>query len=568
MNERSIRGTVIPLPGLPHAHRPEVKAFAQQRDVIWAGSRLGLYRITPRQAQFLGDWTDCEIVALGPDGADHLLVVFKVRGKHHIARCNQAGRRIEEWTPPDDEPTCIFGHETVWIGGKQNIYCLEGTAWRASLPADLAGSADWIHGCGGWVIAALHKSGREKRPCLLALAGDGRQWLPVWQGTPGDRIRASDGRRICCKWTGDQRQPTLQSKPVLAAAFFEDGGDGWVQESTIRLRDQDGREYFRLQHDRFSRGHWLARMNGCLLVAGEQGVHAVDLDTGSLQCLTERIAGPRYAARIKHIWHLDEDRFLVGATHGAFVTSDGGQNWRTVEGAFDVHHVRRLFCGQSGEYWLATRDGIFVSRNGGTSWQTVPWNGNGLEYDKLSGVAASGDQVVWGGKGGLFVQKMPNEPPWRVAAIGARRIEDIVAGPDRRLLILCHDGALFALNVEQNAVEQLAQFPKKDGRKIVCREGRIYIFGRESIQIDCAGEIMEMALPESDRHYSFAVGKTHMVAFDENQAWRARIEEGDWRPIAAWPHGMDKPAGALTANGHYLLFTDGRRLWRLDFNGD
>ena len=556
---RSNRGRL--LPDLLDTHRPDVKTCLAHADAVWAGSRQGLYRIGPETAEFLSDWKNQgEIMALGP-APGGLWVAHRKNGAWSLSRCTPDGRRGDPQPFAADEPTCLLEDRALWVGGKNNLYRRDGADWTPVLPRELAGHVDWLRAGDGDLWVALLKSGREKCPRLLRRSGAG--WETAWTGTAGDRLRASDGRRHLCKWTADQRQPVPQAKPILAAAYFKDGSSGRIQASELILEDPHGREAFRLRDDRFSRGLWLARDRRRIVVAGEQGLHAVDLDSRRWTDLTAQGNGPRHAARIKHVWCTGPDRFLLCATHGVFFSGDGGRSWARATGEPDVFHARRLFRSADGSHLLATRDGVFRSIDGGRRWQALSWNGDGAAYDKLSGIARWRDHLVFGGKNGLWLQT-PGAAPQPVEALAHRRIEDIVADGPRDLLVLCHGGEVFALDPEKGLAELLVRFPVQNGRAIVPDPGGLLLLGRKTLHVLGDDGPVPVPLPLLGTDFSFSVAAGRCVAFGTAGIWIAFCGEWTWRALANGPVCAAVPAGALAADGTYLLYTDGYRLRRLD----
>lgn len=550
------------LPDLPGSHRPDVKAFLHHRDTIWAGSRQGLYRVGPKTAEFLPEWRDQgEIMALGP-GADGFWVAHRRHGAWSLSACDDTGRRQISFPFVADDLTCLAeARATLWVGGKGNLYRRAARDWIPVLPDPLAGHVDWIREIAGVLHAAILKCALDGCPRLLRQTG--HRWEAVWAGAPGDRLRAADGHRIFCKWTGDQRHPARLAKPILAAAIFEDGGQGLIQASTLIVSARDDREEFRLQDDRLSRGLWLARDGHRIVVAGEQGLWAVDLGSRQWTDLTEFGNGPRRASRIKHIWSAGAERFLLCATHGTFTSCDHGVSWIRVAGAPDIFHSRRLFRAADGSRVLATRDGIFQSRDGGIQWHALDWSGDGTVYDKLSGVALSGGTRVFGGKNGLFIQA-PGQEAIPVAALADRRIEDIAAAGPARLLVLCHGGEVFTLDAKTGSTGLLAHFPAKDARALAVTPDGPLLLGRKSLfRLGSAGP-EAIALPLPDQEFAFSVGGDRCAALAGAGAWMADIRNWQWQPVANWPTGLQKPAGALSEDGDTLVFTDNHRLWKMD----
>lgn len=558
----SMPASLRQLPDLPGSHRPDVKAFLHHRGIVWAGSRQGLYRIGPQVADFLPDWQDQgEIMALGP-AADGIWIAHRRAGEWTLSAGDDAGRRRDSLAFAADDLTCLA--ETcgaLWVGGKRNLYRRTATDWAAVLPEPLAGHVDWIREIDGNMFVAVLKCAADGRPRLLR--GDGRRWTSVWTGIAGDRLRATNGRRHFCKWTGDQSQPERLAKPILAAAFFDDGTHGTIRASALAVMDGRGREVFRLHDDRLSRGLWLARNGRRIVVAGEQGLHAVDLDSHAWTDLTAAGNGPRRAARIKHVWNAGPERFLLCATHGTFASTDRGATWNRVAGAPDILHSRRLFRAADGSLVLATRDGIFQSADGGRNWHSLDWTGDGTVYDKLSGVSLSGGIRVFGGKSGLCIQA-PGAAARSVAALADRRIEDIVAAGPARLLVLCHGGEVFALDTDSGTTRPFAHFPAQDARALAMTPAGLLLLGRKSLfRLGSAGPD-PIPLPQPDREYSFSVGGNHCAALAGSGAWIAALDDWCWQPVAGWPAGLDKPSGALSDDGRTLIFTDNHRLWKLD----
>lgn len=560
----AISARFFPRPDLPDAHRPDIKSFLAHGDVIWAGSRQGLYRIAPAAVVFLPEWEhQGEIMALGPAN-DGLWVAHRKDGTWRLSACGSDGRRGTSWLFTDDEPASLAEiRGALWVGGKSNLYRLQEGSWFSCLPDALAGQVDWIREIDGRLAVAILKGTADGCPHLLF--GDGSRWETAWSGAPGDRIRAADGQRILCKWTGDQNHPALQAKPILAAAFLANGARALLQASSLVLMDRDGRETFRLRDDRFSRGLWLAPLGHQIAIAGEQGLHALDLDSRQWTDLTAQGDGPRHAARIKHVWSTGPHRFLLCATHGVFCTTDAGDSWHRAKGAPDILHARRLFRAADGSHILATRDGIFQSRDGGQRWQPLQWIGDGTAYDKLSGVALSGNRLVFGGHNGLFLQPS-GAPPRHVAALGDRRIEDIVADGPNRLLVLCHGGEVFALDPASGMAAPFARFPAKDGRTLVRTGAGLLLLGRITLHELREDRISPIPLPVSGEELHFSVGADHCAAIGASGAWMASLRDWSWHAIDGWPVNLKKPVGALSEDGASLLFTDIHRLWKVDFS--
>ena len=554
--------TLRQLPDLPGAHRPDIKAFLHHRGTVWAGSRQGLYRIGPQHADFLPDWQDQgEIMALGP-AADGFWVAHRRDGAWSLTACDDDARRQASLSFAVDDLTCLAeATGSLWVGGKTTLYRRSVSDWTPALPNEFAGHVDWIREIHGALHVAILKGAADGLPRLLRQ--EGSTWISLWTGLPGDRLRATDGQLIFCKWTGDQRNPALQPKPILATAFFDDGGHGTIHASTLAVLDAQGRERFRQHDDRLSRGLWLARDNHRIVVAGEQGLHAVDLDSGRWTDLTESGNGPRRASRIKHVWNAGPDRFLLCATHGTFTSRDRGETWTRVLGAPDILHSRRLFNAADGSLVLATRDGIFQSADGGQNWQSLEWTGDGTVYDKLSGVSLSGTTRLFGGKNGLFIQA-PGETARPVAELADRRIEDIVADGPTRLLILCHGGEVFALDSQTGIAAPLAHFPAKDARALALTPAGLLLLGRKSLFRLGPGGPESIPLPLPDQEFAFSVGGSRCAALAGAGAWMTSVHDGQWHPIADFPAGLKKPAGALAHDGRTLVFTDNHRLWKLD----
>ena len=560
----NISGRILPLPDLPDTHRPDVKSFLHHEGIVWAGSRQGLYRIDSDAVVFLPEWENQgEIMALGPAN-NGIWVAHRKAGTWRLSACDTNGQRHPARVFDADEITCLAEtRDALWVGGKRNLYRHQEGSWISCLPDSLAGQVDWIREIDGRLAVAILKGATDGCPHLLV--GDGSRWKTVWSGATGDRIRAADGRRILCKWTGDQSHPALQAIPVLAAAFFEDGVRVRLQASTLVLTNREGHETFRLRDDRFSRGLWLAPLGRQIVIAGEQGLHAIDLDSRQWTDLTAQANGPRHAARIKHMWNTGPRRFLLCATHGVFFTNDNGSSWRRVEGAPDILHARRLFRAADGSHILATRDGIFQSRDGGQRWQPLEWIGDGTVYDKLSGVALSGNHLVFGGHNGLFLQSA-DAPPRQVAALDNRRIEDIVADGPNRLLVLCQGGEVFELNAISGTAVPFARFPAKDGRTLVRSRDGLLLLGRKTLHELRENRISPIPLPVSGEELHFSVGCDRCAAFGTSGAWMASLRDWTWRAIDGWPPHLKKPVGALAEEGSSLLFTDIHRLWKLDIS--
>jgi hypothetical protein len=550
------------LPDLPESHRPDIKAFLHHRGGLWAGSRQGLYRIGLECAAFLPDWQDCgEIMALGP-ARDGMWVAHRREQTWTLSACDDTGRCRSSLSFAADDLTCLAeAAGALWVGGKRNLYRRERDRWLPVLPVTLAGHVDWLREIDGTLFVAILKSAADGLPRLLRLQNG--KWETAWTGRSGDRLRATDGCRILCKWTGDQTQAALLAKPVLAAAFFDDGGCGILQASTLVVKDREGREIARLHDDRFSRGLWLARDGTRIVIAGEQGLHAIDLATRKWTDLTAQGNGPRRASRIKHIWNAGPGRFLLCATQGTFSSRDNGATWRHVEGAPDILHSRRLFRAADGSLVLATRDGIFQSRDGGNGWQALDWTGDGTVYDKLSGVALAGGRRAFGGKNGLFIQS-PGQPARPVAALEDRRIEDIAVDGPARLIVLCHGGEVFALDPESGTAEHFVHFPAKDGRALAITPDGLLLLGRKSLHRLGPGGPEPIPLPLAGEEFSFSVGGGRCAALATAGAWLADLRDWHWHPVANWPVGLKKPSGALSEAGCSLVFTDNHRLWKLD----
>lgn len=551
-----------PLPDLSGSHRPDVKAFLHHRGRIWAGSRQGLYRIGRETADFLPGWQDRgEIMALGP-ARDGLWVAHRREEAWTLSACDDTGQSRISLPFDADDLTCLAeAAGALWVGGKRNLYRRGKSDWTPVLPDSLTGHVDWLREIGGTLYAAVLKSVADSLPRLLRHHnGD---WETAWTGQSGDRLRATNGRRILCKWTGDQTRPALLGKPILAAAFFEDGGHAVLQASTLTVADREGREMVRVLDDRFSRSLWLAREGARIVIAGEQGLHAVDPVTRAWTDLTENGNGPRRASRIKHIWNAGPDRFLLCATHGTFSSRDNGATWHRVKGAPDILHSRRLFRAADGSLVLATRDGIFQSRDGGNGWQALDWSGDGTVYDKLSGIALAGGRRVFGGKNGLFIQS-PGGAARPVAALVDHRIEDIVADGPARLLVLCHGGEVFALDPESGAAELLARFPAKDGRALAVTPAGLLLLGRKSLHRLGPGGPEPIPLPLAGEEFAISVGGGRCAALAAGGAWLANLWDWQWHPVARWPTGLERASGTLSNDGCALVFTDNHRLWKLD----
>ncbi len=557
---RAVPASGVQLPDLPGFHRPDIKAFLHHRGLVWAGSRQGLYRIGSGVAEFLPEWQDRgEVLALGP-ATNGFWVAHRRDGVWSLSACDDHARPHATVSFGIDDLTCLAeAFSALWVGGKKNLYRREGLDWQPVLPERLTGPVEWVREIEGALFVAVGKS--EADGCPRLVRGDGRHWRECWSGPAGERIRATDGRRFFCKWTGDQDRPTLLAKPILAAAFFDDGGYALLQSSTLTVADRTGRDVLRLHDDRWSRGLWLARDNHRIITAGEQGLWAFDLASHHWSDLTERGNGPRRASRIKHIWNAGPGRFLLCATHGTFSSNDSGLTWNRVVGAPDILHSRRLFRTAAGTLALATRDGIFQSDDGGNEWRALTWAGDGIRYDKLSGVALVGRTRVFGGKKGLFIQAA-GETARLVPALADRRIEDVVADSPARLLVLCHGGEVFTLDLLSGMAELLIQVPAADARSLVCTPDGTYVLGRKTLFHLGSDAPNGIPLPLPDQEFSLSIGGGRCAALGGPGAWIASVLDWRWQPVEHWPEGLKKPSGALSDDGKTLIFTDNHRFWR------
>jgi len=562
--------SVYQLSSLPYVHRPDVKAFYCNSDLIWAGCRLGLYRIESGKANFLACWDGKEIMAIGPSG-EGVIVAWKKDGIWTISRCNKDGIPFSSVLPPaGDEPTCVFDMKnTLWMGGKNNLYRYCANIWESCLSQELAGQIDWIRGDYERLEVAVLKTKIDGYPRILESNDNGINWKILWTGQQNDRIRAVVDGRIICKWTGDQTKPSLLSKPIMAVTCFNDWRIAKIQESTLIVADKNRSELYRFQHDVFSRALYIANHCGRIIIAGEQGIYSVDMANNIIADMTESTSDDiKFVGRIKHIWNIGENRFIACATYGTFVTADRGNTWLSISGALDILHVRRMFRSPEGKVFLATRDGIFSSSDGGIIWESLNWNGNGLEYDKLSGIAVLCQKIVWGGKRGLFIQKIGEQLSCKLKSIGDERIEEIVPDGDRQLLVLCHGGSVFSLDIISETTQLTARFPFPDGRTLIRDNDRLLVFGRKNIQQYRDGVYSRIETPEDGNLYSFALGNRHVLAFDESRAWIAQIADFKWNPVKEWPENMGKPEAVMAPDGSYAIFTDCHRLWRINFTTD
>ncbi len=557
------------LESLPNSHRPNVKAFLRYKGINWIGCRQGMYRIQNDDTHFLDEWQGQEIIAIGQSKEGVLVATSE--DKHSIYQCDMDGKKVLSLPYLlDDTPTCLFQTSNILVGGKHNLYKLSKDSWSPCLSDEHAGEIGWIRKDKEILFTSVLKGNLDQCPRLLISKDDGATWESVWIGTLGDRIQSANLDKIICKWTGDQVNPSLLQRPILASHICEDGRIAFVQNSTLTIVDQTNSEIFRLCNDLISRTFWITIEGERAIIAGEQGIHTINMNTGTIRDMTANSDGPKHAGRIKRIWNIGDDRFLACATYGTFISCDGGDSWNSIKGAYDVLHVRRLFRAKNERIYLATQDSIFVSSDMGQNWKAVKWNGNGLDYGKLSGIAVVSEKLIWGGEHGLYIGKFMTEEPSRyIEAIGKRKIEDVIAIDDNNVIVLCNDGAIFSLDATIEEAKLLIQLPFTDGKTIIKYGNDFLILGKKTIQRVHSNQVFQIRTPDEyydDYHYSF--NKTHIIAFNDSCAWIGSIRNLKWTQLNVWLDKMKKPDVALSSEGKYAILTDGYRLWRIRFSHD
>ena len=302
----------------------------------------------------------------------------------------------------------------------------------------------------------------------------------LWTGDSGERLQASDGRRMVCAWSDGHQPASVRSKPILAATIGSDGGTTVHCDAALESRDRDGALRWRQCHPLIARSYWLASGTDRTVCAGEQGIFAIVHADGAVHDLAAEAGGPAHAGRIKRLWNLGGDRFLICNTFGTFVSADGGSGWTLADGPADIMHVRRCFRDGQGTL-IATRDGIFASADGAV-WRALPWTGDGRAYGKLSGIGRLGTRLLWGGSGGLWMQDGA-APGIAVPSLLGQRIEDIVPSPGGGVEVLTHAGTLLRLDADGHPVGDPIALPSQDGRTLVYAGGRRFVIGRSSLQV-------------------------------------------------------------------------------------
>lgn len=544
------------------AQRPNIKAFLAHAGRAWAAAPEGLYRVD-RVALILAPAVEGgETVSLGPDVEGGFLAVVKQHGVS-VVRYDREGRRRECLPPlPGDDPTYACAGRRTWAGGKRGVYQLGPAGWQRVFTQDEACQVAWIRETDAAVIVAIAKAGSARTPLLVRSEDEGRSWVVDWQGACGDDVVTCDGNWRLCRWTGDQRCPQPLGKPVVAASVAADGRRAVIHDCTLTVTRPAGHAT-QIRHPSLSRAHWVAFQDDRLLVAGEQGVFAVAGET--LRPLLPADAGACPTGRIKRIWPLGADRFLLCATFGTFFSGDAGETWDAVSGDFDVMHVRRLFLDAQGRATLVTQDGIYESLDGGRSWHALDVGQCGLEYGKYSGIAVVADKLVWGGKHGLFLASRGRLREFRpLAGMGQREVKDLVVCNERRVLVLCDGRELFLLDPHAESVCHLCTLPFGDARTIIETAAGTCVFSKRRAVRLRNGRAVELPLPSDGGEFHAAPADAHVLLWDRHHAWWHRLDGEGWELLRRWPEDLLPAHVAPSADGTYALVADAHQVRRLE----
>lgn len=552
---RSVAGPEL----LPYA-RAEVAGLAVAGGDVWLATSVGLY--SRRRREFIAAWRGRAIRAIAPMSEGLLLAVAEDT-QTALFRCDAAGQPVQSFPAfPDSHVRCIAAFNGVLVGGKQGVFRLHNERY---VPIHTEGNAVRLEAVNGEIRVFLKGQGPEDRPAVAVSNDGGQSWRLQWEGEYADQVQAMKGNRAVTRWRHLVRQGEpghYQDMPAQAAYLGEDGLEAIFAGPELTIQGA-GRAAVRICHPGFVDAEHLAWHDSRIILAGRPGAWEVEPATGAV---VDLFAGDSLASntgRIKQVFSLGRNRFLVTTISATFLTPDGGQTWRQVHSDWGVHHAKAVLSDGSGRFYLVCKGGLFQSEDDGASWEWLPVRPRTGHFGELTGGIVAGDRLVLASKRGLLV---PSDEPgtwdW-LGTLKAQKIKFLQVDASGRIL-----GSLFdkreihAIEPADGETHRVAVLPKEiewfghlGAAPVALTKSALYRLGDT--------QPVEMPLPETGDSWHGIHASDGVLIWNDSAAWVSNTVDR-WRPIRNWPSRVKK--AAVSSDGVTAMLTDGWTLSVLDLS--
>lgn len=540
--------------------RAEVKATLRRTDDILLGTSVGLYRYAlgtnAGMAQPFGSWNGAEVKALGatPDG---FLACIEAGRDKSLVRCAADGSVTATLPMPPSGVKALSGETGPWAGTKDGVYRFDGHGWTRVFAApsgkcEVIGIVEWP----GTVSASIKKLGTDERPALAQSTDGGATWSVTACDDYQDIVVAVDPSRIATKWRGARpigARPGYKKHPITAASLAP---AGWAVVDGDKLEIQrSDRPKMSIHHPLMAEAEHLHLVDGGAVFAGPQGAYRLDYGSGAVR----DILPPAASGKIKRIYALDDGVLLATATFGTFRSTDGGARWSACDSEWTVLDAEGLVRDDNGRWWLGCQRGVFFSDDNGLRWVYMKPKLVSHHYAEFRGIAAAGDHLCLGTKGGLFIAPpVPFGHMQFVPAFGRTAIEALAwDAANTRLLVGTAAGQLYAYGPLSGRVDHVASLPIHES-SILVRGDSILLATDDKVYAVHAGGLMDVTPPGADGEIKLLDLGTGVLAWSKTAAWRSAGGTEDWRAMPGWPD--DARHVAHDSTRRRLVVTDRRAL--------
>jgi hypothetical protein len=443
------------------------------------------------------------------------------------------------------------------IGGKAGIFRLEGEKYARIFSG---GNVIKLEAKLGRITAVLKSQGPGDRPALAVSDDNGASWRLEWEGEYADQVQAVRGDRAITRWRHLVRAGELgkyQAVPAQAAYLGDDGLEAILAGQKLTIRGT-GRAKVKVKHPGFVDAEHLAWDGAKIILAGRPGAWSVEPATGAVTDLFADDPLSRNTGRIKQVFHLRDQRFLVTTISATFLTPDGGKSWQPIISEWGNHHAKALVRDNEGGFYLVCKGGLHHSKDDGVSWEWVPVLPRERHFGELTSIVVVGNRPVLASKRGLLV---PSDAPgiwdW-LGTLQFQKVKSLQSDPGGRII-----GSLFdkkevhAIDAGTGTAERLAVLPEEiewvgqvEGALLALTKAALY-------QITATGT-KPLPLPENRTGWHGVSCPQGVLVWADDAAWVGNGVDGQWHRIEGWPSKVKKVA--VSEDGGLAMLTDGSRL--------
>lgn len=541
----------------PYA-RAEVAGLTTNSNGVWLATSVGLYSC--RTQQFVPPWQGKAIRAIaGASEGGLLLAVADGDTRTAVVLCDPFGIPIKTFPTylSKELKALAESDQGVLIGGKAGIFRLEGEKYARIFSA---GNVIKLQAKSGRITAVLKSQGPDDRPALAVSDDNGVSWRLEWEGEYADQVQAVSGDRVVTRWRHLVRagEPgKYQAVPAQAAYLGDDGLEAILAGPKLTISGP-GRAKVKVKHPGFVDAEHLAWDGAKIILAGRPGAWSVEPATGTVTDLFADDPLSTNIGRIKQVFHLRDQRFLVTTISATFLTPDGGKSWQPIVSGWGNHHAKALVRDNKGGFYLVCKGGLHYSKDDGVSWEWVPVLPRERHFGELTSIVIVGDRPVLATKRGLLVpSRDPGIWDW-LGTLVAQKVKSLQCDAAGRII-----GSLFdkkeihAIDAISGTAERLAVLPEEI-EWVGQTEGALLALTKAALYQIAATGTTPLPLPEDRTGWHGTACPQGVLVWADDAAWVGNGVDGQWHRIEGWPSKVKKVA--VSEDGGLAMLTDSSRL--------